>query len=156
MRGRCLYALAIASLVITALAASGPLQGGGGKETGESVLKQLQGTWKFIAQEMDGKPRPAEDLKNLTITFTGDKWSVRMDGKEVQAGTHKFDPSKKPGQIDAKVTEGENKGSAMLGIYEMKGDTMKVCFDPMGKERPTSLTAKAGQFSAVVQREKKK
>ena len=44
----------------------------------------------------------------------------------------------------------------MLGIYEMKGDMVKVCFDPQGKERPTSFTAKEGQFSAVIQREKKK
>src|SRR5262245_25873941 len=156
MRGKYLYVVAIASLVMAALVASGPLQGGGGKETGESVLKQLQGTWKFIAQEMDGKTLKADDLKGHTITFTGDKWSVQIDGKEVQAGTHKFDPSKKPGQVDAKVTDGQDKGSTMLGIYETAGDTFKVCFDPQGKARPTSFTAKAGQFSATIQREKKK
>ena len=157
MRGKCLYVVAIASLVMAALVACGPSQGGARKEaSGETVLKQLQGTWKFIAQEMDGKSKKAEELKGMTITFTGDKWSVQMDGKEIQAGTHKFDPSKKPGQVDAKVTEGQVKGSTMLGIYESAGDTFKVCFDPKGKERPTSFTAKAGQFSAVVQREKTK
>ena len=80
---------------------------------------------------------------------------MRDDGKSVQAGTHKFDPTKKPGQVDAVITEGEGKDSKMLGIYEMKGDTMKVCFDPVGKSRPTSFTAKEGEFFAVVQREKK-
>lgn len=155
MRGKCLCVVISASLAIAALAVSGPLLGGGRKATSETVLKQIQGTWQFIiSQEMDGKPRPAADVKKIKITFTDDKWSVREDGKVVQAGTHQFDPSKKPGQVDAKVAEGEGKGSTMLGIYELKGDTLKVCFDPMGKERPTSFTAKAGQFSAVVQREK--
>ncbi|MFO0967379.1 MAG: hypothetical protein U0793_17610, partial [Gemmataceae bacterium] len=60
------------------------------------------------------------------------------------------------GQVDAKVTEGEGKGSDMVGIYELKGKTMKVCFDLKGKERPTSFVSKEGQFAAVIQREKKK
>jgi hypothetical protein len=43
----------------------------------------------------------------------------------------------------------------MLGIYELKGDTFKVCFDPKGKERPSDFTGKAGRMTAVVEREKK-
>jgi len=143
--------LTLAAFVM--LAAGGALWGGG---QSEKELKKIQGTWKFISQEMDGKAKPKEDLAKLQITFTGDKWSVTDDGKVVQAGTHTLDPSKKPNQVDAKVTEGEDKGSMMLGIYELKGNTLKVCFDPSGKERPTSFTAKAGQFSAVVERATKK
>lgn len=146
-RGLCVIAL-------LAFAAIGTLPVGVAKEGDDSELKKLQGTWKFIAQTMDGKERPKEELAKLTITFTDDKWAVKDDGKVVQAGTHKLDGSKKPGQVEAKVTEGEGKGTTMLGIYELKGDTMKVCFDPMGKERPTALIAKAGQFSATVQKEK--
>ena len=129
---------------------------GGGQEAGDKELKKLQGTWKFTAQVMDGKERPADELKDLKITFAGDKFTVREGDKVVQAGTHKFNVAKKPIQVDAQITEGEGKGSTMLGIYEMKGDMVKVCFDPQGKERPTSFTAKEGQFSAVIQREKKK
>ncbi len=150
MRANCLWVIVIASL-----AAGGTLQGGGGKDDGDAVLKKIQGTWKFTSQEMDGKPRPREELANLTITFAGDKWTVRQDNKVVQAGTHKFDPSKKPGQVEAVVTEGEDKGSTMLGIYELKGNTIKVCFDPMGKERPTAFTSKGGWMTAVVERQKK-
>jgi uncharacterized protein (TIGR03067 family) len=150
MRGMCL-----STVVIALLAASGILQGSAQKP-GDDELKKIQGTWQFVSQEMEGKPRPREELAKLTITFTGDKWSVREGDKVVQAGTHKLDPTKKPAQVDAIVTEGEDKGSKMLGIYELKGDTLKVCFDPQGKERPTGLTSKAGQFAAVLEREKKK
>ena len=73
----------------------------------------------------------------------------------MQAGTHKLDPSKKPAHVDAIVTEGANKGMTMLGIYEMKGDTVNACFDPMGKARPTSFTPKGDEFLAVIQRAKK-
>jgi len=62
----------------------------------------------------------------------------------------------KQGQVDAVVTEGQDKGSTMVGIYDLKGDTMKVCFDPQGKARPTTFKAAEGQFAATIQREKKK
>jgi uncharacterized protein (TIGR03067 family) len=91
----------------------------------------------------------------MSITFTGDKFSVSVDGKVVQAGTNKLDPAQKPAHVDAAVTEGQGKDTTMLGIYELKGDIMKVCFDLKGKERPSSFTAKAGQMSAVIKREKK-
>src|SRR5262245_9754138 len=125
MRTPCLCVFAIALL-----AAGGTALGGGDKDD----LKKIQGTWKFVSQEMDGKATPAEKLAKMTSTFKGDKWTVREDDTVLQAGTHKFDSSKKPGHIDAVVTEGEGKGNKMLGIYELKGDKMKVCFDLQGKE----------------------
>src|SRR5205823_7414619 len=118
MRGKCLWVV-----VLAALAAGGTLQGGDVKDTGEDVLKKIQGTWKFVSQEAEGKPRPKEELAKQTITFDGDKWTVRRDGKVIQAGTHKFDPERKPPQVDAAVTEGEDRATTMLGTYELKGDT---------------------------------
>lgn len=150
MRGTCLCVVLLAAIV-----AGQGLVGAGAKQTGDDVLKNIQGTWRFVAHEMDGKKAPPEETKKMTITFKDDKWTVRDGDKVVQAGTHKFDPSKKPAQVDAKVTEGEGKGSNMLGIYELKGDTIKVCFDVMGKERPTSFSTKEGQFAATVERVKK-
>jgi hypothetical protein len=52
----------------------------------------------------------------------------------VEAATQKLDPSKSPKTLDAKVTDGPNKGAVILGIYEISGDTLKVCFDPEGKK----------------------
>jgi uncharacterized protein (TIGR03067 family) len=142
---------ALAVLAVAALV--GVARPGG--DAGKKVLATIQGTWRFTSVVMDGKESPPEELKGRTITFSGDKWVVRQGGKTLQAGTHKFDPGKKPPQVDAAVTEGEGKGNTMLGIYEQKGDTLRVCFDPQGKERPTSFAPKAGQFGATVRREKK-
>ena len=148
MRRICLCTLAIATFI-----SGGTLLGGG--NDGAAELKKIQGTWRFIAHDMGGKAAPKEQLAKMTIVFMGDRFDVRDDGKTVQAGTQKLDASKKPAQIDAVITEGEGKDSKMLGIYELKGDTLKVCFDPAGKSRPTGFTAKEGEFSAVIQREKK-
>jgi uncharacterized protein (TIGR03067 family) len=144
----CFTALALSTVTCTLLSAHEP-------QSGADMLKQIQGTWKFIARETDGKAATKEELAKMTITFTGDKWEVRDAGKVVQAGTHKFDPSKKPAHLEANVTEGDGKGTTMVGICELMGDTFKVCFDTAGKVRPTSFTQKAGLLSATVQREKK-
>jgi len=150
MRRKNLWVVALVSLAVSAT-----WQGVRAEETGADVLKKLQGTWKFVSQEMDGKPAPKDEVGKQTITFTGDKWTVRRDGEVVRGGTHKFDPAKKPAQVDAAVTEGEGKGDTMLGIYELKGDTLRVCFDPKGKKRPTDFASKSDRMTAVVERQKK-
>jgi hypothetical protein len=55
------------------------------------------------------------------------------------------------------VAEGPNKGTVILGIYEISGDTLKVCFDPEGKKRPTEFKTAAGSQTtlAVYKRVKK-
>ncbi len=150
MSGKRLWVIIVASLAV-----SGIVRGEDKKDGGDDVLKKIQGTWKFVSQEMDGKAIPKEDLAKQTITFDGDKWTVRRDGKVIQAGTHKFNTAKKPTQVDAAVTEGEGKGNTMLGIFEMKDETLKVCFDPKGKERPSDFSSKDGRMLVVVEREKK-
>ena len=47
------------------------------------------------------------------------------------------------------VAEGLNKGAVMLGIYEISGETLKVCFDPEGKKRPTEFKSASGSQTFV-------
>src|SRR5262249_7117574 len=100
------------------------------------------------------KATPTADLVPMKVTFTADKWSLRADNDVVQAGTHKLDPTKKPAQVDAVVSEGEGKGTVMLGIHELKGDRMKICFDPQGKDRPTGFSSKGGRMIVIIQQDK--
>jgi uncharacterized protein (TIGR03067 family) len=126
-------------------------------QSGDSKKDQekFQGTWEFTAAEKGGKDDPSQ--KGTTVTIEGDKFTVRAGGKVVQAGTFKLDATQKPKTIDATVTEGDGKGTTMLGIYELDGDTHRVCFDPEGKKRPTGFktTADTGQFLIMAKRVKK-
>ena len=58
--------------------------------------------------------------------------------------------------MDSKVTDGPNKGSVYLCIYEIDGDTLKVCFDPEGKKRPTEFKGESGAQTLVVYKRVKK
>ena len=123
----------------------------------EKELKKFQGTWTFESVEAGGKEAPAEQFKGMTLTFAGDKHTVKKGDEVIQVGTQKLDPSKSPKSIDVTMTEGPNKGAVMLGIYEISGDTLKVCFDPEGKKRPTEFKSASGSqtFVAVHKRVKK-
>src|SRR5262249_3796434 len=121
-----------------------------GKADVEKELKKFHGTWTFGSVEAGGKEEPAADLKGMTVTFEGDKYTVKKGDEGIQVATQKLDPSKSPKTIDVTVADGLNKGSVLLGIYEISGDTLKVCFDPEGKKRPTEFKSAAGSENVVV------
>src|SRR5262245_22296369 len=123
----------------------------------EKELKKFHGTWTFESIETGGKKEPAADFKGMTLTFEGDKHTVKNGDEVIQVGTQKLDLSKSPKTIDVTMTAGPNKGAVMLGIYEIIEDTRKVCFDLEGKKRPTEYKSAPGSpnFVAVHKRVKK-
>ena len=77
-------------------------------------------------------------MKALSLVIKGDTYTV-MVGDVVDKGTTKRDASKTPKTIDIVGTEGPNKGKTILGIYELNGDTLRVCYDLSGKGRPAEF-----------------
>ena len=61
-----------------------------------------------------------------------------------------MDPSVKPKAMDITGTEGPNKGKIIQAIYELDGDTWKVCYDLSGKERPKSFKTESGTMALLV------
>jgi uncharacterized protein (TIGR03067 family) len=119
--------------------------------------KKFQGTWTIESSVTGGQEIPRDQLKDFIVIYEGDKHTVKVGDKVIQVGTQKIDPSKSPKTIDVTMTEGPNKGAVMLGIYEFEGDTMKACFDPQGKKRPTEFKSTPGSqnFLNVHKRVKK-
>ena len=123
----------------------------------EKEVRKFQGTWTIESSVTGGAAIPADRLTGFIVTFEGDKHTLKVGDKVFQVGTQKLDPSKSPKTIDVTMTEGPSKGTVMLGIYEFDGDTLKVCFDPEGKTRPTEFKSPAGSknFLNVHKRVKK-
>jgi uncharacterized protein (TIGR03067 family) len=115
----------------------------------EKEVRKFQGAWTFESSETGGKKLAIGDLKGLTLTFEGPKHTVKKGDEVIQVGTQKLDPSKSPKTIDVTMAEGPSKGAVMLGIYEIDGDTLKVCFDPQGKKRPTEFKSAPGSENFV-------
>ena len=152
---RIALGILLCTLLLTASGGTGARAGDRGEVAKE--LKKFQGTWTFESVQAGGKEIPAAEFKGITVTFEGDKYAVKKGDEVVQAATLKLDPSKSPKTLDVTVAEGPNKGAVMLGIYEIGGETLKVCFDPHGKKRPTEFRSPPGSeyFVNVHKRVKK-
>jgi uncharacterized protein (TIGR03067 family) len=131
----------IALAVITALLVTPP-------DDAKEDLKKLEGVWKLVSGEKDGKIIDDATLRTARLVIKGDTHTVKV-GEDSFIGTHKVNPDQKPKAIDAMDTEGTYKGKTSLGIYEIKGDEFKVCFAPPGKERPKEFTSKSGTGNMV-------
>jgi uncharacterized protein (TIGR03067 family) len=117
-------------------------------------MNRLQGSWTVEMQEENGEKLSAEDLKGRTVMFGKDAIFVRRNGNVSEVMVLKFDPAKSPKTVNALVVEGEHKGDIMPGIYALDGDSLKVCFDRDGQERPKEFTTapKSGHFFMVCKR----
>ena len=60
-------------------------------------------------------------------------------GGTTDKGTIKIDGSKKLKQLDIAGSEGPNRGKTFLCIYELKDDTLTVCYSLDFKTRPTEM-----------------
>jgi uncharacterized protein (TIGR03067 family) len=117
---------------------------GGAGADDKAEFRLVQGVWTFESQVVDGKERSATELKPMTITYEGERWTLKRGDEVFSAGTQKVDPTKSPRTVDVTITEGKRKGEVLLGIYELDGDALKTCLAPQAKGRPTAFASEAG------------
>jgi uncharacterized protein (TIGR03067 family) len=102
--------------------------------------KMLDGSWVPVAAELGGQKLTLQSMK---LVLAGDKYRLLSKDVVADQGTIAIDPEKRPRAMDIKGEEGPNKGKTFPAIYEIKGDTLTICYDLSGKQRPTEFkTAK--------------
>jgi uncharacterized protein (TIGR03067 family) len=89
----------------------------------------------------------------VKLTFEGDKVMVKVGRREPELrGTLKLDERSEPKHYDLTAPEGHSAPA----IYELDGDTMRVCVSGIGEERPTSFkTSPENEWSLVVYKREK-
>jgi uncharacterized protein (TIGR03067 family) len=132
MRSTALLGLALALSVTGVLAA----------DTDDD--RAIEGTWVVDPATFDGAPDKDEvekllkELRQMRITFRDHEMTIKHPpepppferGRE-EKSAFRLDPSTSPKRFDL--------SDSARGIYELKGDTLKLCWDLRGKEngRPT-------------------
>ncbi len=113
-------------------------------EKANKALKALQGEWKVEKMVASGEQVPAEKATKLILTFKDSQLIPNDMPKDV--ATVKLDPDRKPAWFDLTDLSKET----MLGIYELTGDTLKICLADPGGDRPKEFASPKGGKTAYM------
>jgi uncharacterized protein (TIGR03067 family) len=108
----------------------------------DNDLDKIQGTWKLESVQV-GPHTLVEPYKDWTFNIKGDKLTIKVGDRVRSEYTIKIDPDKKPKTIDLTRKVGDQTLTE-LGIYELDGDTWKMCNDEGGEMRPSEYGTKEG------------
>jgi uncharacterized protein (TIGR03067 family) len=119
----------------------------------------LVGKWKLTDGKKAGNAL-GDDAKKGYYEITKDTIKIfdGMTDKAVFVMKYTLDTKASPAAIDIEITEGpvpEVKGSKAKGIVEVKGDEFKICYEPMGGDRPTKFDGEKF-YSFTLKKEKAK
>ncbi|MBV9123733.1 MAG: TIGR03067 domain-containing protein [Planctomycetes bacterium] len=105
----------------------------------------MEGKWRIVAAEQGGRKVDSPDL----VVFSGDQCILKNPGLPDLESTFTLDPSKNPKWIDVTGPKATG-GVTWLGIYELKGDTLRAVFqgDKNGN-RPTEFRTKKGSLEVM-------
>ena len=117
--------------------------------------KAVQGSWAPVKGELAGKPMTEAVLKNISLKLDNGKYDVSAGGLP-DKGTYTIDSTTKPKSMTVTGTEGPNKGKTYPAIYELKDDTLRICYDLSGAKRPTEFKSIAGTQLYLVTYNRKK
>jgi len=105
--------------------------------------KAIQGDWKPVKAELGGQPMAEEVLKTISLKIGEGTYEVHV-ANSPDKGTVTVDSSTTPKSMTITGTEGPNKGKTFPCIYELKGETLRICYDLSGVKRPSEFKTTAG------------
>ena len=116
--------------------------------------KAIQGTWSPTKAELRGVTMNDDFLKSIVLKLEAGKYEVTAEN--VDKSTYTIDPASKPKTIDITGTEGPNVGKKIPAIYELDGDTLRICYGLRGSPRPTEFKSVKGTQAFLITYQRKK
>jgi uncharacterized protein (TIGR03067 family) len=107
-----------------------------------AITAALEGSYRILGGEQDGKSIPAERLKDHRVRITKETIVVvDADQKDIYTAKYRLNVEKKPYGL-AMTTTGTptgTDGTTATGILDCEGDTVKLIYAPQGGTPPTQL-----------------
>jgi uncharacterized protein (TIGR03067 family) len=108
-------------------------------------IKALQGKWTIVSLEIDGQTMEGPSAQ---VVVKGDRFTTISMGAAYE-GVVEVDATRTPKEFNLVFTEGPEKGNTNRGIYELDGDTWRLCLNTTGGQRPSEFATTAGSGLAL-------
>jgi uncharacterized protein (TIGR03067 family) len=133
-------------------------------------LDKLQGYWKPLQCELEGKGQmPADLMKQFTVVFDKSEYHLYFRDSKLDANGKPVilrlalaniavDETTSPKTIHFEFADGPLKGKKCHGIYELAGNQLKMCYGSSDKPKPAKFESSAGSgcfLETWVRQEKK-
>ncbi len=105
--------------------------------------KAIEGNWRPVKGELGGQPMTDAVLQSIRLKLDSGKYEV-LAGDQPDRGTYTLDSTSTPKSLTITGTEGPNRGKTFPAVFELNGDTLRICYDLSGAKRPTEFRSVAG------------
>jgi len=130
-------------MAVVGLVAVGAAWAENDKNVDNKSLGKLEGRWRLVKGEENGKPVAAERIKDDYLVVKGNHMTmVATDQRRSWEIAFRADPSQMPARLTMKVVKGEGKGKTAHGIYTVAGDTLKIAYAVGAKDYPKDFDTK--------------
>jgi uncharacterized protein (TIGR03067 family) len=103
-------------------------------------LQALQGRWKVSELEVAGNVMPASMFPNAVVSVSGDVFESTGMGA-VYKGRLKLQDEGTRTIFSLTFEDGPEKGNVNHALYELAGDTWKICLDTKGGPPPIGFVS---------------
>jgi uncharacterized protein (TIGR03067 family) len=110
--------------------------------------RSWQGTWKLVSCTANGESQMAD----MQWIVNGDRYTIRLDRKSGEDPyPFKLDAKQKHIDVNHHDTPKGTYGGHLKGIYDVQGNSLKVCYDLKGQHYPKSFDAGRGSGQVMYQ-----
>lgn len=130
---------AIPALVFLVVVAQAAFAG-----TDDADRRALVGSWKAVSLQKNGEDISLEAAEDTRLVFKADGYAIRKGNESLEDGTYRLGGQGDERELDTMPTNGPDRGKTIRGIYQLEGDTLRMCLAPPGAPRPATLASKGG------------
>lgn len=117
---------------------------------GRNKADGLSGRWSWVGFEQAGIVAPSEQLKGWVMAVKNDHLTIEGPSKARIEADFALDPTATPKGIDLAFFSNQTRGRTVWGIYEIRGETLRICVAPAAaKGRPRDFTATSANGCAL-------